>query len=470
MSARSRLLRVLGAHDGRPVKHGLVAGLVATIILASAGGSYAYWTTSASVASTPRAATLVVTASAVSLNATYGNDTLTSTSYVSVTNNTTTASTTVPGLSIALTSQTGGDATLAGNTTIQTWLVANAASCTTATAVPTSGVVSGTWNAGVNVTGLSVAKTATTTICIRSTVSDRTAVASASGSRTFTPVATATINVSNFTAATSASGTQSTQYIFAPVTIERQNWYFIKVQGQTNCLDVSGGAIPATSGTTFISYPCKSAADTSNFIWNQQWTFLATDSGYAEIKPRSGTTLRVDTGATTGASLQLTTAAAAVGADDSQEWMVQSAGSGMYQFVNRVNGLCMTSQAGAADMGLAACSAATTQRFTIESPKPILLDNVTCAITGTGTGRVMTYSYYQNDNGAYQLQYQASTNAAWTTLTTTGARSGSVAATVGSLNASAFGTTYPTRIVDTFGTVVDTGSLVARSLTAWTCT
>ncbi len=472
MSVRSRLLSVLGAHDGRPVKHGIVAALVATIILASAGGSYAYWTTSASVASTPRAATLVVTASNVSLSATYGNSTLTSTSFVAVTNNTTTASTTVPALSIVLRSQAGGDATLASNTAIQTWLVANAAACTAATAVPGSGVVSGNWNAGVTVTGLSVAKTATTTICIRSTVSDRTAVVSASGSRTFTPVATATINVANFTAATAATGTQSTQYIFAPVTIERQNWYYIKPQGQTNCLDVSGGAIPATSGTAFISYPCKSTADTSNFVWNQQWTFLATDSGYSEIKPRSGVNLRVDAGASTTASLQLTTASNAPGADDSQEWMVQSAGSGMYQFVNRVSGLCMTAQANAADMGQAVCSAAAGQRFSIDSPKPILLDGVTCAVTGTGAARTLTYSFTQNDNGAYELQGSTSVNGPWTTIATTGTRATSVGVNVSAYAQANGSTVYQTRIIDVFDTVVDSGTMTARSSTSttWSCT
>lgn len=470
MSVRSRLLTAVGAHNGRPVKHGVIAALVTTIILASAGGSYAYWTTFASVASTPRAATLVVTASAVSLNATYGNSTLTSTSYVAVTNNTTTASTTVPALTIALKAQAGGDETLAASTAIQTWLVVNPAACTAATAVPGAGVVAGTWSAGVTVTGLSLAKTATTTICVRSTVSDRSVVTTASGTRTFTPVATATISVSNFTAATAASGTQSTQYIYAPVTIERQNWYYIKPSGQTNCFDVLGGGIPATTGTTLQTYPCKSTVDATDFVWNQQWTFLATDSGYAEIKPRSGVTLRVDTDAT--ASLKLITAANMLGADDSQEWMVQSAGAGLYQFVNRVSGLCMTAPAAPGDIGQAVCSAAAGQRFSIDTPKPIGLDTVTCAVIGTGATRALSYNFRQNDNGPYKLQIFYNPNGPWITSATTAVRANTVSAYVNPY-ASANGTTnYQIRILDKFDTVVKTGTMTAGSSagTDWTCT
>lgn len=453
---------MLRERNGRSIKHGIVAGLVTAIVLGGATASYAYWTTSASVSSTPKAASLVVTATAVSLAATYGNDTLTSTSYLQVRNDTVTTSTTVPALTVSLGSQNGG--ALAANTAIQAWSVSAPSACATSTPVPSSGVFTGNWGSGATVSGMTLAKNTTATVCIRSTIADRNSVASSSGTLSFTPVATATINVALFTASGSGTGTQSTQYIYSPTTLDRQNWYFIKPQNQSNCLDVSNGDLPATSGTTFISYPCKSTTDTSNYIWNQLWTFLPTGDGYAELKPRSGPSVRVDSSGVATGSLTVKTDTSGA----SQLWDVQSVGGGLYQFINKATGLCMNVSTGAADANQAACSSAATQRFSIVSQGHIGLDNLSCAIGGTGTARTLTYSFWQNDTGAYALQ--VNTAGTWTTVGTTGTTASSVSATIGGYAATAGGTTYDTRIVDRFGVTIDTGTFVARSTNPWTCT
>jgi hypothetical protein len=449
----------LTAFEGKPLRRGIAAAVVVALMAGGTGAAYAAWTASVTATSTASAAILTVTTSNLdSLAATLGNESiasagsvsLTSTGSVSVENTTTTTSSTVPALTLTL-SSAGGTLASAVNATV--WYQANGV-CTPATAVG-AGSVTGTWTGPV-VLSSTLAKGVSATYCVRSTIANRQNAAVAAGTQSFTPRVSATLTVGNFTGTVSAQSAtaQATRSLFPVATPTVNSWYMVKRSGTSLCMDVSGAG--TTSGTAVITYTCK----TTDFT-NQEWQFTQDGStGYFDIKGRGAQSLRVD--AQSG-SLAVVTDSAAV----TQLWQPQLVAAGVYQFVNKSTGLCLVSSAtsGTTPMTVATCDGSASQKFTLTETTAGgtgSLQNVVCqdytnatniSLTWTGTGL-----------GPYRTQVQR--NGIWYTVNTgtsawqTNAEIQGSSVPTGTNPGPLTGwpdATYPMRIIDASNNVVGSG-------------
>ena len=328
----------------RHAKLGIAAALTGFLVLAGSTAGFAYWTASNTVSSTVGAATLSLsTTNFTSVGYTFGNETLVTTGSVTVTNTTTTTSTQSGAVSVTF--GPAASATLAGKVSLSIWTTSSAANCTAAATVPT-GATTALWSASPVVTA-SLAKNASVSYCLRSSIASRELVATGGGSLTFQPKISGTITVGNFTGSASATTTQSTQYIYPASTVDVSHWNWIRPNlsnaSYDYCLDVSGGG--GGNGTIVISYGCKTSGTD-----NENWKFTASGvTGYSTIQPRSATGLRVDDNSTTasGGSITVNTAAGNPATATNQQWQLQLVSTGIYEFVNAYSGMCLTSPSGA---------------------------------------------------------------------------------------------------------------------------
>jgi hypothetical protein len=468
-----RLRSWLTAFDGKPLRRGIAAAVVVALMATGTGVAYAAWTASVTATSTASAATLTVTTSNVnSLAATFGNEaiasagsvSLTSTGSVTVANTTTTTSTTVPALTLTLSSASGARAS-AVNATV--WYQATG-TCTAATAVG-AGSVTGAWSGPVVLTS-TLAKGASATYCVRSTIANRQDAAIAAGTQSFVPQVSAQLTVGNFTGTASAqsSTAQATRSLFPLATPTATSWYMVKRAGSSGnglCMDVNGGG--GTSGTTVITYTCK----TSDF-GNQEWQFTQdATSGYFDIKPRSAATLRVD--AQTG-SVAVVTDGSAV----TQLWQPQLVSAGVYQFVNKSTGLCLVSSAtsGTTAMTVATCDGSAGQKFTLTETATGAtgsLQGLACQDYAEATNVSLTWT--GNGLGPYRTQVQRNGTwylvntgtSAWQSNAEIQGSSVPTGSNPGPLTGWPDGS-YPMRIIDSSNNVVGSGlSVEVYSVTQW---
>ena len=435
-------------------KLGIFAFLTTFIVLAGSTAGYAYWQSNLSVTSTVGAANLsLTTTNFTSVGYTFGNESLVTTGSVTVTNNTVTTST--QSGTVALTFGPNAASTLAGKVTLNLWSTTNVATCTSAATVPGTATTV-LWSAGTSVS-TTLAPTASASYCLRSSIASREAVAVAGGTLTFAPKITGTITLGNFTGSAVATTTQATQYIYPAVTPDTTHWNWIR-PNFTNasydyCLDVSGAA--TASGTIVISYGCKTAGAS-----NQNWKFTASGStGYFTIQPRNATTLRVDNSSSTtsGTGISVNMAAGAPATAKNQQWQLQLVSAGVYEIVNPLSGLCLTSPSGA-DQNLGqltqtACNGSQLQQYLISQA----FENFTCAVGGSN----FTWSWTTATTGPYQvIVTHGGTD---TVVATTAASASGVSVPYATISAYGNGT-YPVTFVDANGTTVGLGTANATFL------
>ncbi|TPW70031.1 RICIN domain-containing protein [Schumannella sp. 10F1B-5-1] len=461
---RRALTRAAHAHGGRPLKHGLIAGLVVALLSTGAGASYAYWTASTTTSSTPTVASLVVTPSnfgAFTFSnenvSAAGSSTLVVTSAVQVKNDTVTGSTQAMPLSTTFSRASGG-AMFASATSLSVWTVGSLAACTSSTAIPGSGVAAGNWGDGVTISATDLDAGATVYYCLRSSVSrDAAANSNAAGSRNFMPQASATLKAgSAFLATTTATSTGSSSRIY-PAATGISNSYWQKVVVNSMCLDVANSG--TATGTTVIPWSdCHGNT-------NQQWQFIpdANNPGFVEIKPRNATPLRVDNGATLTAGAGITVRTDV--STDRQLWQVQSIGGGStYQIVSKYSGLCLTAPGGSGtQMTQAVCTGAVGQVFTITQLTRVQFPTPTCTIPANRQSLVFAWSeagtgpyIIQGWAGSYWYTADSSSNANATQLTVP--------------NQNYPSGTYQFRILDGTQTTVATGTVVVSNGGFQSCT
>jgi hypothetical protein len=464
MTLRRRLARLLGAHEGRPFRRGLAAFAVVALFGLGTGATYAYWSTAVTATGTATAAQLAITTTNFgSVSYVYGNETLTTTGSVTVTNATSAVSTRVPALTLAFT-RASGDAAFAGAVSLVVWPTSAAGNCTAAAAVG-SGSSSGTWASFTPVsTTLAKGTAAAAIYCVRSTIADRQSPALASGTTSFVPQIAATLTVGNFTAAASATAAQSTHYIYPLATgVSAANWYQIKSSGQ--CMDVTGGGASG-SGTTVISYPCKAINTADTF--NQEWQLEQSGtSGYYEIKPHNAMTLRTDGNLTSspGGQITVTTDTNAT----TQLWQPQLVSAGVYQFVNKSTGLCLTSTTvNTGAMTQTVCNGSAAQQHTFTTSSYVQLEALACSPTGATTTRRVAFSWTTAVNGGYVVQGERTTGN-WFPIAPTTAITASGAAVDGTLPTTPSAVlnwstgAHAVRIYDGAGNLVGTSSLTVAN-------
>jgi hypothetical protein len=448
------------AFEGRPLRRGIAAAVAVVLVAVGSGAAHAAWTASVTATSTASAATLTVTTANIdSLAATLGNEaiasagsvSLTSTGSVTVANTTTTTSTTVPNLTLTLSSAGGG---LASAVTATVWYQANG-TCTAGTAVG-AGSVTGSWGGTVTLAS-TLARGASATFCVRSTIADRQNAAVAGGTQSFTPRVVATLAVGNFTGSASAqpSGAQVTRALYPLATPTATSWFMVKRAGSAGnglCMDVMSGS--ATSGAAVITYDCKTTG-----IENQEWQFTPDGStGYVDITPRHAPTLRVD--AQSGSVAVLTDGSAVT-----QLWQPQLVSSGVYQFVNKSTGKCLVSSAtsGTTPMTVATCDDSASQRFTLtETATSGPLQNLLCS-PGSQDANVDAQWSPAGTAGPYKAQAQKTTNGTWNDVSVATAATASSLQITGGSRPTTGGVgvmtswndgSYPVRIIDGSGNVV----------------
>ena len=447
----SRLLRRIlpDPRTGRG-KIAIVAFLTTFGVLAGATTGYAYWQSSVSSSSTVGAANLTLsTTNFSSVGYTFGNDSLVTTGSITVTNSTVTMSTTTG--AVSLTFGSNAAAILSGKVTLNVWSTLSAANCNAAAIVPV-GATSALWSTNTVVT-TTLAPSGSAIYCLRSSIAARELVASFGGTYTFTPKITGTITLGNFTgSATATTTTQSTQYIYPAVTPDSTHWQWIRPNfasaSYNYCLDVSGAS--TNSGTIVISYGCKTAGAS-----NQNWKFSASgNSGYVTIQPRNATALRVDNSGSTasGAALSVITAGNNTTATN-QQWQVQQVSGGVYELVNALSGLCLTSPGGAnqnlGQITQSVCSGSQSQQYLISQA----FEAFSCSATSTA----WTFAWTSAATGPYHVQVQGTT----TDIAVTG--SGAAAGISVSTTPYAKNTTTAVNFIDANGTIVGTGTLVRGS-------
>ena len=446
---------------GRRLKLAIAAALTAFFVLAGTTAGFAYWTSSNSVTSTLRAATLTLsTTNFTSVGYTFGNDSLVTTGSVTVTNTTTTTST--QNGAVSLTFGPAASATLAGKVTATIWPTLSAANCTSNATVPT-GAPSAFWSTSPVLT-TSLAKGTSAIYCIRSSIASRETVATSGGALTFQPKITGTITVGNFVGTTSATTTQSTQYIYpATTTADVSHWFWIRPNFSNTtynyCLDVSGGG--GTNGTIVISYGCKNDGAS-----NQNWKFTASGvAGYYTIQPRSATGLRVDDNSSTasGGSITVNTMGTA-STTTNQQWQLQLVSAGVYEFVSAYSGMCLTSPSGAdqnlGNLTQSPCTGSVYQQFKVSQA----FENFGCTVSGNN----WVCSWPPATTGPSHVSVTHGTTT--TELVTTAATASGATLAFSAANYGAG--TYNVLFVDSLGTAVGGGTITISNffLTPNSCT
>jgi len=258
--------------------------------------------------------------------------------------------------------------------------------------------------------------------------------------------------VGNFTGSTSATTTQSTQYIYpGTTTADTSHWFWIRPNfsnaSYNYCLDVSGGS--NASGTIVISYGCKNSGAS-----NQNWKFTASGAtGYYTIQPRHATGLRIDNNGSTasGAGISVNTAAGSPSTATNQQWQLQLVSTGIYEMVNPLSGMCLTSPNGTGQnlgqLTQTPCAGTVYQQFKVSQA----FENFNCTVSGGN----WTWSWTSAATGPYHVFVTRNTTTS--ELATTGSPATGASIPVTTTN---YGNgTYPYTIVDALGTVVGGGDL-----------
>jgi len=437
----------------RRIKLGIATAVTGFLVLAGTTAGFAFWTASNSVSSTVGAATLsITTTNFTSVGYTFGNETLSTTGSVTVTNTTSTAST--QSGSVSVTFGPAASATLAGKVMATIWTAAAASDCTAAATVP-SGATSTFWSASPVLTA-SLAKNADVTYCVRSSIASRDSVSVAGGSMTFQPKISATITVGNFTGSASATTTQSTQYIYSTSSADLTHWNWIRPNFTSSydyCLDVSGAG--TASGTIVISYDCKTSGAA-----NQNWKFVAsgaTGGSYYTIQSRGAAGLRIDDNSSTasGGSITVNTASATPATATNQQWQLQQVSANIYELVNAFSGMCLTSPSGTGqnlgNLTQAPCSGTVYQQFKVSQA----FENFACAVSGSN----WVWSWSSVSTGPYHVLVSDGTTTS--ELVTTAATATGATLPFGALS---YGNgTYNVSFVDSLDTVVGGGTITATS-------
>jgi len=350
-----------------------IVGITAFLLAVSAGGAWAYWTAEATASASAVTASIGVTQSgfAAPASTVYTPSTLSSTRVYSITNTSTIAGT----ASSAITSSGSYSAKF----TVQAWQVASAAACTAATAVPATGVATGTWSAVS--ADISLAAGAAGFLCVRATLPDWRNATDASGGQSFAPVLAVSMSASGWVAtAPTATNGQSTAGMYPLVTTFfnpalASNWFTVRNPTNTAlCMDdtASGGV-----GSPVLTYSCHDGA-------NQRWQFapVSGSQSLVTIRTRVQPSLRVSTAAGGAVTLQTSAAGSA-----SQQWYVQQLPTaGRYQLVSALTGKCFPLVGSSSGTGMT----------TVEcnDPSAQLLfqrETLTLAATGIGAARDLTW-------------------------------------------------------------------------------
>lgn len=439
----------------RRLKLALVAGLSAFLVLVGSTAGFAFWTAGTTVTTTVGAAVLNLTETNLT-GASWGNDSIASaagTSMVSTGSFTATNSTVTTSAqsgSVTLTLSAGSTpGALAAKVTRVYWTTTDPASCTASVvAPPAAAATSAAWTTSASFT-FSLAKNASQSYCVRSTIAKREDVAVSGGTMSFQPQVAGTMTVGNFIDTEIATATQSTQYIYpTPTTVDTTHFTWIRPNfGNASwnyCLDVSYAA--TTSGTIVISYGCKTQGAS-----NQQWklTDSGATGGYFTIQPRSTSALRVDDNSTTasGGSISVNTAGSAATAKN-QQWQLQQVTTGVYEFVSAYSGMCMTSPSGTdrnlGNLTQMPCNGSVYQQFKLSQA----FENFTCSTTTSN----YSFSWTSASTGPYHVRIQGQS----TDLATTAATAAVVTIPT---SAVAKNVDYDLYFIDDNGTIVGTGNI-----------
>jgi len=391
---------------------GTIAAIVAFTLLAGTGASYAYWSATTSTAATATTGDVAVTVSNFA-PAALTNHGPSTTGSVTVTNTTVQnpGSTTAATLSLVFSRSGGtssGSAAFANATTLVVWPTASAANCTAA-ATPTGGTT-GTWGgSGLTVTG-TLAKGAAQIYCVRTSLATPSAAGVSSGTNDFQAQVAATLSVGNFTGSASVAPSETTAYIYPLGTTATGSYQAIYVgNGTALCADVENAT--TTTGSELIPWGCHGGT-------NQQWRFTATVAGYYEINPGHATGLRIGATATaSGSAVTVQTDSTA----SAQDWQLQTISGGIFQFVNRASGFCLTSSSTTGDnnspMTVEPCNGSVAQRFQPASGAPLV--NLQCTAGTGGLNRNLTLTW-TSLTGTFTLWIDGTATSTSSSGTTTG--------------------------------------------------
>lgn len=391
MNRSHPIRRVLTAFRGAPSRLGVVAGITTFAVLAGTGTSYAYFqVTQAASASATSGALTVSTSNFSSLAYQFRNDKTDTVGSFTVTNGSDTPDGLARTATIVLSAT--GDAIALDNIRFVYWAKGATETC----AVGRSKVGAVTWRTGASFTA-SLAPGASAAWCVESYVNAATDLADTDGTVSLTPTATASLGAGSWTARAAETASENSLAIYPAYTAMGTDWAYIRpsnVSGTRYCLDVSGGA--DANGASVISWPCKTGGTT-----NQIWKFLADGATYSLQSNNAQTRVAEQNGAGTGAAIVTNTASTAA----TQDWRVQRISAGLYQFVNRSSGLCLSATTPSGATTVQPCTDVSAQQRFVVSP---YLATAACSATTTGTmasgyQTSVTYSWTTTNPGPFKV-------------------------------------------------------------------
>lgn len=328
--------------DRRPLSYRRVGvaviGVVAALASLAAAPAGAGWQAQVSARSNPvSAASLRV--STAGLDSVAGAFTTTArsvTGSVVVTDTSPTTSAQPADVTLTL-SAPAGPADLTSRLAVAAWWT-TAAVCDGATVQPST-AVTGTWAAGLTLTGGKVGRGASQLACVRTSYANMQDVASPTGTRSFLPVVTATSNVHAFTAtAPEKVSVPSTVNGIYPQYVPASGWYQVMLNGTSQCLDIANNA--TASGSPAALWTCHATAKTlqPNY-YNQSFRF-AVYGRNETITPRHAPGLLFALSPAQGGAAIIATPTLP---SPAQEWQLQEVLPGVYQVVND-DGRCLAAE------------------------------------------------------------------------------------------------------------------------------
>jgi hypothetical protein len=299
--------------------------------------------------------------------------------------------------------------------------------------------------------------------CLRSSIASRETVAVTGGAMSFSPKITGTITLGNFTGSTSLTVTQATAYIYPAYTVPTTSttvpttstWNWIRPNpsytsdGKNVCMDVANWNY--NPGSQIISYSCN-LPGTANQLWQ---ITPSTVSGYYWINPKSVAGPRLDNQSTSTADSIVINPASNTSAG--QRWQLQGVSTGVYEIVNAYSGECLTAQNSPGDMLQQSCNGGAAQQFFI-SPAftgfacSVAGSNVTWSWTGPLSSSTVTYAMKVTTSGGTTTTVKTAVNSS-ATLSMTG-----------------YSGTYTVTFVDSYGTIVASGTFTTGSPNTCTAT
>lgn len=380
----------------------VVAGLVSFLLAGSGGAAWAYWTAQATATGTVTTSTVAVaqTNFATPATTTYLPSSLTSTRNFSLVNNS--------GIAGVATATISAPEAYAANLSVSVWPVANAAACTDASTVPTTGVVSGTW-ASLSLTTPSLAAGASQFYCARTTIADWKTITTSTGGAVVNPQLAVSIDADGWAATgTGASHVQQTQGMYPLVTAPffdsslSSTWHTVRsVSNSGYCLDVSGSG---GNGANIVTWGCHNDA-------NQRWQFLpvsGNDQSLVTLRPRHAPTTRLTTATTTAGTVTVATASGST----AQQWYVQRVSATLYQLVSAATGRCLPLDS------VNSVSTATVDCNSVTARLSFAREGLTFSTSGTSatvTFGGASFGFNAGQTGTLQRQTGATT---WTNVST----------------------------------------------------